>query len=400
MIMKKALCAGVALCAAALAAGAANAQSTSIAWKGAPQFQNDSVTFKVRGRTYMDWVGQDVDRATGVDFKASNTRIRTARLGVEGTWNDNWAYKAEVQFARGTAEWEDLILEFRPNDATSIMVGNFKTVSIENLTSSRYTTFMERGPYNDMLGIGRVATVQVKFNGPNWTVAGAVTGDSLNSADVATNSATGSQEGVGYLARATFAPIDTDETKVHIGAWARHRNRGDQSRFTYAVRNNTHYGAQYVTSGAVGESDNQYALEGALIHKNFSVQAEWANIDVKRAAGVSSDLKAYYVYASWFPTGEMRRYEGAKGEFNRVKVLNPMTAGGLGAVELGLRYDKADLTDVAGAGEYTAWTAGATWYPHPYVRFMANYTMAENDNPAVGADVDVDTLQFRAQFDF
>jgi phosphate-selective porin OprO/OprP len=43
---------------------------------------------------------------------------------------------------------------------------------------------------------------------------------------------------------------------------------------------------------------------------------------------------------------------------------------------------------------------GANWYPHPYVRFMANYTKSENDNKAIGADVDVDTLQFRAQFDF
>jgi phosphate-selective porin OprO/OprP len=31
---------------------------------------------------------------------------------------------------------------------------------------------------------------------------------------------------------------------------------------------------------------------------------------------------------------------------------------------------------------------------------MANYTKAENDNRLAGADVDVDTLQFRAQFDF
>jgi len=31
---------------------------------------------------------------------------------------------------------------------------------------------------------------------------------------------------------------------------------------------------------------------------------------------------------------------------------------------------------------------------------MANYSKSQNDNPAVGSDVDVDTLQFRAQFDF
>jgi phosphate-selective porin OprO/OprP len=61
-------------------------------------------------------------------------------------------------------------------------------------------------------------------------------------------------------------------------------------------------------------------------------------------------------------------------------------------------------------GEYQAITLGATWYPFPYVRFLANYSVAENDNPLIvnpltgvastNRDVDVDTLQFRAQFDF
>jgi phosphate-selective porin OprO/OprP len=378
----------------------AQAQDTSIAWKGAPQFQNDAVTFKVRGRVYEDYVYQDVDRATGVDFEASNSRLRTARLGVEGTWNTNWAYKAEINFTRGGAEWEDLILEYKPTESTSIMIGNYKSVSLENITSSRYTTFMERGPYNDVLGIGRVATIQAKANGQNWTAAVAVSGDSLNSADVATNSANGSKEQVSFQGRFTYAPVMTDQNQLHLGVWARRRDRGDQSNFTYAVRNNTNYGSQYVTTGAVGVSDTQIGLEGAWVYKNFSLQSEWANISVDRPANAEADLRAYYVSASWFPTGEMRRYEANKGEFNRTKILNPVTAGGMGAFELAARYDNVDLGDVLTGGEYSAWTLGANWYPHPYVRFMANYTQSKNDNRVVGADVDVNTLQFRAQFDF
>ncbi|WP_332764806.1 OprO/OprP family phosphate-selective porin [Phenylobacterium sp.] len=403
MKIETSLCAGAALGVLLLGASAAQAQDTTTAWKGAPQFQNDSLTFKVRGRVYNDYVYQDVDRQTGADFEASNTRLRTARLGVEGTWNANWAYKAEINFTRGGSEWEDLILEYKPTDTISIMAGNFKTVSLENITSSRYITFMERGPYNDVLGIGRVMNVQVKANGPNWTVAGAVSGDSLNSADVATNAATGSKEVFGFNGRATFAPIMTDSDQVHLGVWARRRNREDQGNFSYGVRNNTNYGAQYVTSGAVGVKDTMIGLEGAWVHGPFSVQGEWANIDIQRPGNLDADARAWYLYGSWFVTGETRRYEANKGEFNRIKILDPMTSGGLGAVELGVRYDSVDLTDITGvatAGEYSAWTLGANWYPHPYVRFMANYSVSENDNAAVGADVDAKTLQFRAQFDF
>ena len=403
MKIKTSLCAGAALGVFALAvAGGAQAQDTTTAWKGAPQFQNDSLTFKVRGRVYEDFVHQEVDRQTGADFEANVTRLRTARLGVEGTWNANWAYKAEFTVAGGSANWEDLILEYKPTDSISIMAGNFKTVSFENISSSRYTTFMERGPFNDVLDIGRVMNVQVKANGENWTAAVAVSGDSLNNADP-TATATGGSETLGVNGRVTWVPINEDATKLHVGAWARYRDRQDQANFNYQARNNTNYGARYISTGAVGVADTMVGLEGVFIRGPFSVQGEWAKADVDRLANVSSDFTTYYVAGSWFVTGEMKNLDVKKGEWGRTKILNPVTSGGFGALELAVRYDNTDLTNFnipATAGEYSAWTLGANWYVHPYVRFMANYTKSENDNVAVGADVDVETLQFRAQFDF
>ena len=391
-----------ALFALALVSGA-SAQETTTAWKGAPQFSNDSLTFKVRGRVYMDGVNQEVDREIGADYSSQVTRTRTVRLGVEGTWNQNWAYKAEVQVVGGAAAWEDVILEYKPNDNTSIMVGNYKTLSLENVTSSRYTTFMERGAYNDVLGVGRVMTVAAKINGENWTALAAVSGDSINSADPTVVGNDGGSEQVAVQGRVTWAPVMTDTQTLHLGLWARKRDRGDQGGFTYGVRNNTNYGAQFVTSGGIGDSDTQIALEGAWLAGPFSLQGEYANIDIDRTNGLEQTATAYYIAASWFVTGEKRNLEVKKGEFGRTKILSPVTAGGMGALELGVRYDSTDLTDITGvatAGEYTAWTAGATWYPFPYVRFMANYSKSQNDNAAIGSDVDVDTLQFRAQFDF
>ena len=416
MSTKTSLVAGSALgVALALSLGvAAQAQDTTTTWRGAPQFANESLTFKVRGRVYVDTVFQDVDRTgTGVDFKASNTRLRTARLGVEGTWNSNWAYKAEASISSGggTTQWEDLTLEYKPDETTSFIVGNFKTVSLEDITSSRYNTMMERGAFNDFINAGRVMNVQVKKTGFNWTAAVALSGDSLNSADVATNAATGSKETFGYNGRFTYAPVLTDNTTVHLGGWYRYRDRGDQANFAYQVRNNTNYGARYTSTGAVGVSDKTLGLEGVLLHKNFSLQSEYSKITAERANKAGSvDLNAYYVTASVFLTGETRRYEAARGEFNRTRILNPVTAGGFGAVEAAVRYDSVDLTDLKGvatAGKYTAWTAGLNWYPFSYVRFQANYTKAKNDNPTVLTgtnsqlnDVDVDTFQLRAQFDF
>lgn len=394
-----------ALMALALASGA-QAQETTTAWKGAPQFQNDSLTFKVRGRVYMDVVSQEVDREAGADFSSQVSRMRTARLGVEGTWNSNWAYKAEASISSGggTTQWEDVVLEYKPNDYSSIMVGNFKTVSLENISSSRYTTFMERGPFNDVLDIGRVMNISAKMNGENWTVQAAISGDSLNAADPTVTGNDGGSDQASINARATWAPVMTDTQTLHLGIWGRQRDRGDQAGFNYQARNNTNYGARYVTTGAVGDSDTMIGVEALWIGGPFSLQAEYANIDANRVAAGASDAngKTYYVAASWFVTGEQRNMDVKKGELGRTKIVSPLTGGGWGAVELAARYDSVDLTDfgTATAGEYTAWTLGANWYPFPYVRFMANYTKSQNDNPLVGGDVDVDTLQFRAQFDF
>jgi len=393
-----------ALFALALVSGA-SAQETTTAWKGAPQFANDTLTFKVRGRVYMDVISQEVDRAVGNDFSSQVSRVRTARLGVEGTWNQNWAYKAEaaISSAGGTTQWEDVVLEYKPNDFSSIMVGNFKTISLENISSSRYITFMERGPFNDVIDAGRVMNVSAKMNGENWTLQAAVSGDSINSADPTVVGNDGGSEQVSINARATWAPVLTDTQTLHLGIWGRQRDRGDQAGFNYQTRNNTNYGARYVSSGAIGDSDTMIGVEALWIAGPFSLQGEYANIDIDRTNGLTQEAKAYYLAASWFVTGERRNMDVKKGELGRTKILSPMTAGGMGAFELAARYDSADLTDITGAplaGEYTAWTLGATWYPFPYVRFMTNYTKSQNDNAILANDVDVDTLQFRAQFDF
>jgi len=403
-----------ALMALALASGA-QAQETTTAWKGAPQFQNDSLTFKVRGRVYMDFVSQEVDQdGSANDFSSQVSRVRTARLGVEGTWNSNWAYKAEATISStgGTTQWEDVVLEYKPNDYSSIMVGNFKTVSLENISSSRYTTFMERGAFNDVLDIGRVMNISAKMNGENWTLQGAVSGDSINGADPTVVGDDGGSEQISVNARATWAPVMTDTQTLHLGIWGRQRDRGDQGGFTYQTRNNSNYGARYLTSGAVGDSDTMIGVEALWIAGPFSLQGEYANIDVNRTTAGLGDAsgKTFYAAASWFVTGEQRSMDVKKGELGRTKILAPVTGGGWGAFELAARYDSVDLTDFYRAtplpvvsprgGEYTAITLGANWYPFPYVRFMANYTKAENDNPLTANDADVDTLQFRAQFDF
>ena len=50
----------------------------------------------------------------------------------------------------------------------------------------------------------------------------------------------------------------------------------------------------------------------------------------------------FYVYATWFITGETRPFRG--GNFDRVRPFKELGKDGLGAFEVALRYDKIDLS--------------------------------------------------------
>jgi len=406
-------------------ADAAQAQETATSWKGAPQFQNDSSVFKVRGRILIDAVMQEVDReGAGVDFSTRNIRGRQVFLGVEGALNQYFYYKIEGGAVNGGGwAWDDAVLEYKPGDMTSVMVGNIKVAGLENLTSTRFTTFMDRGPYGDFGVDSYLLGGVVKVNGVNWSVAGGVQGASLNSADTtapAAGTGTDVEERLTYTVRGHFAPIDSDTTKLHVGAFGRYRDSGTETPFGYTARPNTAVSTiSPINTGALADSDQTWGVEGAAVYKSFSAQAEYSDIKFDRfcavtlspaacaALGEDGDLKVGYAFVSFWPTGEMRAYDAKKGEFGRPKILNPLTAGGWGGLELAARYDWADLSEARNgasatqdAGEYSAWTLGVNYYPHAYVRLQANYTKSETDNPAAGRDVNVDTLQFRAQLDF
>ncbi len=87
-------------------------------------------------------------------------------LGVEGKLNNYIAYKAEGGCVNGgTSSWDDVVIEYKPTDTTSILFGNIKAAGLENLTSTRFTTFMDRGPYGDIGVDSYLLSVVAKLNG-------------------------------------------------------------------------------------------------------------------------------------------------------------------------------------------------------------------------------------------
>ncbi len=138
-------------------------------------------------------------------------------------------------------------------------------------------------------------------------------------------------------------------------------------------------------------------IEAAAVFGPVSVQGEYIMAAVQSDASGDPDFAGYSVEASYFFTGEHRRYKLSEGAFDRVKPSqNLMADGGFGAVQLTARYSSVDLTNGAiEGGEMDDITVGINWYLNPNTRVMLNYVTADVDG--VG---EADIIQTRFQIDF
>ena len=127
-------------------------------WKGAPEFADKEAgfTFKPRGRIQYDagYIGNPDDDPNGGLITRNlgfNTRVRRIRLGAEGTIPGGFGYKFEMDFANGAVGFGDAIITYAPSGKPySFTIGNHETLNgLEQITSSRFTSFMERAAFDD-----------------------------------------------------------------------------------------------------------------------------------------------------------------------------------------------------------------------------------------------------------
>ena len=362
-----------------------------VKWKGAPELSSKDGNFKmkVRGRLYVDYGNVSDSSGTTVD----NTEFRTARLGVEGVVFKDVKYKFEADFAGDEVEIKDAYLAWDLKPVT-IEVGQFKTPnSLEEQTSSRYISLMERGSFTDAFGLARQTGIAVAYAENNMTFkAGLFQGDAGGDGGI---------EDRTYAARATYA-VKLDDGLVHVGASIRHRELDEAGTAKYSQRPHNHQADKYVDTGSMAaESDTFYGVELAGVMGPFSAQAEWA-WQTANLIGMSENasFNGGYIDLSYFITGESRPYKN--GAFSRVKVANPVFEGGMGAWQVVVRYDTIDLTDADVAidgGKQDSFMVGVNWHLNDYTRVMANYSNADIE----GGDDDgenIDTWGLRFQVDW
>lgn len=418
--MKK-LLSKVALAALATAAGAtaAHAQSApapthSTSWTGTVgEDRFGEARFKMRGRFQYDIISNDLDFPAGItDEDGTRSYVRRAFLGVQGRLSERWRYKVDFILspgddAAGQVGVDDAFLEYVADDWSFVIGEHNITSPLEDRISSLDIPFIERTSVINAFEYGRRAGLGAIWSGANYSLAGAIQGDSLNNAD--TNYAL--DESTAISGRFTWAPIfETSPegvTLIHLGLVARQRDIGEDAVVRYRTRPLNGRGARGIDAGAGvnGESDTTFGVELALQRGPFGVQAEYHTLEGDTVGGVGYEYNGYYVDAYWSITGESRSYRGNTGSFGAIAPARAINNGGPGHLMLSARYDFIDLSDPASGlaaatrGEQTAYAVGLDWVPLDHVRFKLNYAQTDMDR-ATGPDGDGHVISLRTQFDF
>ena len=372
--------------------------ATEISWKGAPEISGEGGwSFKPRGRLQYDAGFVDAPDSTGQPDGFGN-EARRIRLGVEGDIPGGFGYKFEADFAGNEVEVTDAIMTYEDGGLTVSAGQHNPFQSLEELTSSRFSSFIERAAFTDAFGFERRVGVSAQYGGGDFLAQAGVFTDNIDALPNKSFSLDG---------RAVYMP-KLGSTQLHLGGSAHYTELNDAANSVrYRQRPLVHFTSQRFidTGGFDATSETGYGLEAAAINGPFHFAAEgfWQNVD--RPIGDDPTFFGGYAEVGYFLTGgDTRGYKA--GIFDRVKPANPVGEGGIGAIQVNLRYDHLDLTDggIVG-GTQNGYALSLVWTPTDYTRFMMNYGRMDYKDalyPAGGTDRDyaVDVFGARAQIDF
>ena len=460
-------------------------------------------SFKIGGRIQVD--GGGISYPIGVPPNLGSkgyAGFRRARLEVEGVAAKIWFYKLQYDFTgTGLGGIRDAYLGLKvpgtelpyASGPVWVQVGSmYEPFSLEALTSSKFSDFIERPMAVEGLAPFRHVGAAAAAHGDAWTAKFGVFTTSFEDANFnpalisapATFWAPVPRGGGQYFdvtGRFTYAPIKNEHELLHLGAAGRYHQPNDATglsddrmlRVGNRLRSEANVlgmqtlgtpdlscstiafptiGVITSTAGLSGKcvtSEFQYGFELSGAYGPLSLQAEYIGMQVNRnpnkmlqaaflgtfspfpantasfgftPGGSSAFFNGFYVYGQWYVTGEERAQaysvkDKNGASFEQVKILNPLSKGGYGAVSLAARYSAINLNSgrwsgsglfnmltystlvvpnnattalianqagVAG-GRQENTTLGINWYPDNGFHFQANWTHVLHWSAPLGA---------------
>lgn len=392
--------AAVAAQAVASEASEAVAAAPSISMGAAPRVRTESGwDFRPFGRIQYDMgyvSGRNRIMDPGLGW---SNELRRGRIGVRGAIPGGFEYKVEIDFADNDVAFTDALISYESGNITVTAGQHNNFQSLEELTSSRFTSFIERAAFTDAFGFERRVGLSVNYSNGDFRWDGGVFTANI---DDLTND---EQDSYSFDTRAVYSP-EVGGAQLHFGGSLHWRDLQSQPGARYRQRPLVHSTDTRLiaTPTLPVTEETSYGLEAAVIRGPFHAVAEVHWLEAELFGMTDPTFFGGYAEAGLFLTsGDSRGYSG--GKFNRTRPARTVDEGGIGAVQINVRYDYLDLND-AGivGGQQNLIGASVIWTPIDHARLSLSYGHIEYDDAAIPAGFDrnysVDSFGIRAEVDF
>jgi len=348
------------------------------AWRSTGRIHYDTAFFDKDGAFEQNDVGQ----------------FRRMRLGVAGTLNTNWKFKAEYDFResdKGIEGLKDAYVEYVGKlpgldlitHPTNIKVGQMhEPFSFDLINSSNNGLFTERAmPVNAIANYVGERNPGIKLT--TWTdkftysagIFGTRQQETISDKGVDETNPREFNDGYAVTGRVTWSPWHDGGHVFHLGSGISYRGFKDGNNVRLRERMEVNETSIRLIDTGSFSANHLLRWNGELvvIEGPFTFQSEYLGMQVNTILG-SPYFQGYYVSGGWFLTGESRPYKFQEGIFDSVKPNSIVGKGGWGAWEVVGRFSDTDLnSDVITGGREQNLTIGLNWYPIQNVRFQTNY---------------------------
>ena len=386
--------------------------------------QNNIMVLQNSAKGYKFWMDNRVqfDAATyfnmrngmrndkGEFYMADGVSLRRVRMAVKAIMHNDWYGEVDVNFANGVFELEDAYVMYTGLKDFEFKVGNFKEdFSMEETTTSRYTTFMERAMIISCFAPGRHAGIFAQWQKFDWLrISGGLSWQLVDNAETRYNVEEYNKKGMGmgtnFTGKIVWMPWGSEPFYgLHIGYNGSYRHakktddnyvdgdkvvgRGYQGNY-FSCRNSTAVNRiKYLSTEYYGvKYDLLQGFELAGYKDGFRFQSELMtnnSIMDRNYEGATANMKnkffwGYYVQTSYMLFGGKQRYDVTQSEFTQ-----PTRGKNWGDIEVMARFDYINLNSkdiYGGSGQNIA--LGVVYHINNGVKMMLNYQMAKNDKYA------------------
>jgi phosphate-selective porin OprO and OprP len=360
--------------------------------------------WQLKPRWRVQYDVAEIDGPAGLAGTGKVEDIRRAQIGIDLKTPGGFSARVEGDLAANPIEFTDAYVAWDGKlngGAINITAGQHKALTpLDDMTSDLNTSFMERPSIVTAFGYGRRTGLSAGYAKGDFGInAGVFTDPLLQLNDVPTGS-------VSLDSRAYWSP-KIGKAKLHFAAAYHWRDLNDFGLSTtrYRLRPQIRItDTRYIGTPALAVTEEQrYGLEAAGVVGRLHAVAEVHWLNASRTGFDNPKFFGGYAEAGVFLTNDSRPLKA--GTFGGIKTKKPVGSGGIGAVQLNLRYDYLDLNSkgVTG-GKQDGYLASLIWTPAENFRLMGQYSKLKYTDAAIAVAGDrnytVDVIGVRGQISY